>query len=268
MPPATVHVLQPRTREAQYALISVALPGRQQRTVGVLVHDPGSGETRLKLRDSFDDIAGPEDAEVLAHLAEDLEARLRDSGGAELHGWMEETFSNVVRISEREAIACSSLEAALERLFEENVEQKAIPFVTHLPLYSLPVAAGPFGQDVEVEWEDLVKAPPGLRLTQEMFAARIVGHSMEPRIPDGSLCVFRRNVVGSRQGKLLLVELLGVTDTSARYTVKRYSSQKVSRSEEEWEHTSIVLWPLNPEFEPIELGEGDFRVIAEFVQVL
>ena len=35
-----------------------------------------------------------------------------------------------------------------------------------------------------------------------------------------------------------------------------------------WQHESIRLEPLNPEFEAFELGSGDFRVIAEFVQVL
>ena len=35
-----------------------------------------------------------------------------------------------------------------------------------------------------------------------------------------------------------------------------------------WEHESIRLEPLNHEFEAFELGAGDFRVIAEFVQVL
>ena len=34
---------------------------------------------------------------------------------------------------------------------------------------------------------------------------------MEPRIPDGSLCVFRYNVVGSRNGKLVLVMHYGET---------------------------------------------------------
>ena len=35
-----------------------------------------------------------------------------------------------------------------------------------------------------------------------------------------------------------------------------------------WEHSGIRLEPLNPEFDAFDLGPGDFRVIAEFVQVL
>jgi hypothetical protein len=43
-----------------------------------------------------------------------------------------------------------------------------------------------------------------------MFVAHVEGRSMEPRIPDGSLNIFRAPVVGSRQGKIVLVELIGV----------------------------------------------------------
>ena len=52
---------------------------------------------------------------------------------------------------------------------------------------------------------------------------------MEPRIPDGSLCVFRHGVTGSRQGRLVLVENLETAGNN-RYTVKRYESTKQNRS--------------------------------------
>jgi len=90
---------------------------------------------------------------------------------------------------------------------------------------------------------------------------------MEPKIPDGSLCVFRHGVTGSRQGRLVLVERLG-GGTNDRYTVKRYRSEK-RQGEQGWSHERIVLEPLNPEFEAWELDSGDeLRVIAEFVRVL
>jgi len=57
-----------------------------------------------------------------------------------------------------------------------------------------------------VEEEGWVRAPSKLRLTLDMFVGRMVGRSMEPRIPDGSLCVFRAGVVGSWQVKLLLAD--------------------------------------------------------------
>jgi SOS-response transcriptional repressor LexA len=105
-----------------------------------------------------------------------------------------------------------------------------------------------------------------------MFAARVVGRSMEPLIPDGSLCLFHAAVTGSRQGKRLLIQRLGASDSSAEFTVKTYTSKKAETGEDQWGHVSITLKPLNPEFEAMVFGPEDehrrFRVIAEFVQVL
>ena len=92
---------------------------------------------------------------------------------------------------------------------------------------------------------------------------------MEPRIPDGSLCVFRAGVTGSREGRLVLVEYLG-GGANDRHTVKRYHSVRRQHSDGTWAHESILLEPLNPEFEAWELApeEDRFRIVAEFMQVL
>jgi SOS-response transcriptional repressor LexA len=87
---------------------------------------------------------------------------------------------------------------------------------------------------------------------------------MEPRIPDGSLNIFRGPVVGSRQGKIVLVELIGVHE---RFTVKRYTSRK-SQAADTWEHERIVLEPLNPEYEALDLAPDRLKVIAEWIQTL
>ena len=107
------------------------------------------------------------------------------------------------------------------------------------------------------------------RLTREMFVTEIVGRSMEPLIPDGSLCVFRRGVTGSRQGRLVLVEALGEAGND-RYTVKRYRSEKRQNDAGEWSHERIRLEPLNPAFEAWDLDpeEDRYRILAEFVEVL
>ena len=80
---------------------------------------------------------------------------------------------------------------------------------------------------MEASDEDWMEAPPDLRLTEDMFVAHVVGRSMEPRIPAGSLCVFRRNVTGSRQGRLVLVENYGETGEN-RYTIKRYTEREAA----------------------------------------
>jgi hypothetical protein len=105
-----------------------------------------------------------------------------------------------------------------------------------------------------------------------MFVARIVGRSMEPRIPDGSYGIFRPVPAGDREGRIVLVELDGAVDPElgTRYTVKRWHSEHAAgESDEAWRHASITLEPLNLEFKKLVLKRGENqRAIAEFVDVL
>ena len=147
-------------------------------------------------------------------------------------------------------------------------------YVTCVPLVELKAAAGGFSDpqyidDRDFEW---AAVESGHRLCKGMFVAQVVGKSMEPRIPDGSWCLFRAPVEGTRQGKTVLVQLRDETDpeTDQRYTVKRYRSQKAVERDS-WRHVRISLQPINPEFEPIVItsaDEGELQVIAELIEVL
>jgi hypothetical protein len=95
----------------------------------------------------------------------------------------------------------------------------------------------------------------------------VVGRSMEPLIPDGSICLFRAPVTGSRQGRLVLIEKFGETDFASRYSVKKYAPHG-GRDESAEREAAILLQPLNPQFEPFYMLSDEFRVIAEFVEVL
>jgi len=260
---------QRKGTSGEYLLLELARPGEPVRNIGVLLRDPETGQVYPKILEHFEEIEDPEEAELLAALGPDFELKIHELGGDEFLRTLEDSLSNALRVTARAVVTVDDFSRTLQRLYEEHVEQARVqPFVTHLPLYSLKAAATRFGEEREVESEGWIKAPARLRLTADMFVARVVGRSMEPRIPDGSLCVFRQGVVGSRQGKLVLVERFGSTETSARYTIKKYTSHKRPAEEGEWEHASVRLEPLNPEFEGFELKEGEARVIAEFIQVL
>ena len=107
-----------------------------------------------------------------------------------------------------------------------------------------------------------------------MFVAQIRGKSMEPRIPDGAYCLFRKPSAGSRQGRLLVVQHHAINDPAygGSFTLIKYRSEKVVDPKTgEWQHSLIVLDLLNPDFPPIEIpanDEEEFRIIAEFVEVL
>ncbi len=260
-------------KPAKYSLLQMALPGESPRNIGIFLLDTATGQLYKKLRRDWSAIAGPESVEILERLDEDFKIKIDELGGDVFLQGLEDSLSNFLLINDRQDVSVSNFETALNRLFEEHVQRtEVIPFVSHVPLYSLRAAATKFGEDMEVEAQGWVRAPERLKLDRNMFAGRVVGRSMEPVIPDGSLCLFRGSVVGSRQNKRLLIQRMGVTDSTAEFTVKKYTSKKVHSGEDEWQNVSILLTPLNPEFEAMKFGPEDekrqFRVIAEFVQVL
>lgn len=257
-----------RIHEGRFSLVLVALPGRDAENAGVLLEDAALDRLYLRLRRDWDTIAEEDDVEVLEALADDLSVKARELGARELLGYLEDTLSNTVRVTERETILVDDFDRMLNRLYRQHVSSGVAPFRTHIPQYSLKVAAGKFLENAEVTEDGWVEAPEDLAVTPDLFAARIVGHSMEPVIPDGSLCVFRAGVTGSRQGRLVLVE-----DSSNpgadQYTVKRYSSEK-TEDESGWRHLKVHLESLNPGYPSWDLNpdEDRYRVIAEFQRVL
>jgi len=144
-----------------------------------------------------------------------------------------------------------------------------------VPFFSLQAAAGAFGGGQEVEPEGWVEVNTSQRLEKGMFVAQVVGHSMEPRIPDGSYCLFKFPVIGSRSGRIVLVQHHEISDPDhgGRYTVKQYESTKrmpSDESQEAWGHEHIVFKPLNKDYAdiPFEGDPEELRVIAEFLDVL
>lgn len=153
------------------------------------------------------------------------------------------------------------------------------PFKNAVPLTSLRAAAGYWSEEQgnldPAEWADEWITWDGAPSFDEgMFVARVYGDSMEPLVPNGSYCLFRAGVTGSREGRRLLLWHSGIDDphSGGQYTLKVYSSEKRQDEEDgEWQHTRVVLKPLNAEYTPIVLtpeSEGDVRVIAELVEVL
>ena len=256
-------------KPGEFSLLNAELPGGGLQPIGVLLLDPRTDTLHVRLRRDWDSVANDEDAEVLAELEDDLLHQARERGGAAVLEYLESTASNSLRVTDRERVTVRDFERKLSELYREHVPARVLRFRTHLPRYSLAVAAGPFLTNPEdIEAEEWVETPPDLRLDEDMFIARIQGHSMEPRIPDGSLCVFRRNVVGSRNGRLVLVRNSELADDN-QYTVKRYRSEK-SVTEDGFLQTRIRLESLNPDYPSWDLDEeeGKYQVIAEFVRVL
>ena len=97
---------------------------------------------------------------------------------------------------------------------------------------------------------------------------------MNKIIPNGSICLFRKDTGGSRNGRICLVEHTDLQDADfgSCYTVKEYQSKKSHKSES-WEHEKITLKPLstNSDYEDIILEKDEtnqLKVVGIFEAVL
>ncbi|HMV80737.1 MAG TPA: DEAD/DEAH box helicase family protein [Leptospiraceae bacterium] len=140
-------------------------------------------------------------------------------------------------------------------------------FQNLLPVYSFQAACGKFGQAEETEEEGWAEIDG--KISEKMFIAQAKGRSMEPKIFDGDYIVFETYSSGTRQDRIILAQCSHWTDpeTNTSFTVKKYTSTKKPNPDTEWEHESIILLPLNKNFEPIHLqseeeGAEPVKVIA------
>jgi DUF2075 family protein/SOS-response transcriptional repressor LexA len=159
----------------------------------------------------------------------------------------------------------------IKTLFKtENIK----PFENSIPLYSLKVAAGEFGEIQQVEDVQWLNIPEKIKPSKDLFVCQVIGESMNKVIPNGALCLFRKYSGGSRNGQIVLVENTNMHDSDfgSCYTVKEYNSKKYE-DEDGWKHQSIILKPLSTEssYENILLEDEDmttFKVIGTFECVL
>ena len=162
-------------------------------------------------------------------------------------------------------------QVGIKTLFKtENIK----PFENSIPLYSLKVAAGEFGEIQQVEDVQWLNIPEKVKPSKDLFACQVIGESMNKVIPNGALCLFRKYSGGSRNGQIVLVENTNMHDSDfgSCYTVKEYESKKYE-DEDGWKHQSIILKPLSTysSYENIVLEDEDistFKVIGTFECVI
>lgn len=160
----------------------------------------------------------------------------------------------------RQAVV-EDLRSRIERMRPKSPEQE---FVSELPLYDLRAAAGPFDEAQWVQASRLVQVRASRTYKRSKgsgyFVARVVGRSMEPEIPHGAYCIFRRPP-DPKPGARVLVQRRAPEDPErgGRYVVKKYEPQGNGEA--------VRLVSLNPEYPSFLAEEGD-QVIAEWVENL
>lgn len=259
-----------------FAARPVELRSMQARTLralgepcGVIVFDPASREAAFRFRRDWDDFAR-EEAPTLAALAADLEDKFAELGPDVFFSWIDSSLSSSLSVDDMRPVAGRNAGTLAQALYRQAVRSEPKHYRTHLPLYSIRAAAGGFGPDSESEVEDWVEVHDSKTFNRDEFVLRIAGRSMEPDIPDGSLCLFRRYSGGSRGGQIVLVQRLTGSDTGGEVTIKRYSSDKQATGDS-WEHSSIHMHPKNrSEFSDwdVQREENRYLTIAVFERVL
>ena len=143
------------------------------------------------------------------------------------------------------------------------------PPKTAVAVYSLAAAAGSLGNNRAVErlaWAVVPKLRPVA--SERHFLARVAGRSMEPLIPDGAWCLFRAEVSGPLEGRIVLVQHRDIrdTETDGAYALKRLGGIEVDP-----EGISVRLEALNPQHRPYRVrlsALAELRPVAEFVRVV
>jgi DUF2075 family protein len=146
-------------------------------------------------------------------------------------------------------------------------------FVNAVPIFDMKIAAGTFSEEQWIDSSMWAELPEPFVAKEGFFLAKVVGESMNKKIPNGSWCLFRAPEAGTRQGRVVLVQHRKIQDPdSGQFTVKIYDSKK-KVTEDSWEHERIILRPHSREsgFKEIVL-QGDeaveLKVIGEFVAVV
>lgn len=150
------------------------------------------------------------------------------------------------------------------------------PYVNSIPLFDITAAAGSFSEiqaHSELTW---IEPPFNVSARKDYFVCKVIGESMNKIIPNGSYCLFKKDDGGSRNGKIVLVELSDYKDSDfgSSYTIKEYESEKIV-TDQSWNHAKIKLKPKSDKenFSVIEITEEDisnqnFRIVGVFEKVL
>jgi hypothetical protein len=107
--------------EYTYVVVSAHLPARPRVNLGVLLLDESSNRLHFRFRTDLDSLAGPEDATVVRGLPEMLAQIAAHGGAAAMLRYLEDTASNVIRITDRFSFEAPSAEDALQQTYAAHV---------------------------------------------------------------------------------------------------------------------------------------------------
>ena len=110
------------SRKAEWALLTVQLPGRPRQPIGVLLAD-SVDILHVRFRHDWSAVAQAEDAAILGELEADLIARGKKLGASAVLDSLESSASHAVQIGARQQVETTDAEHSLENLFYTYVDR-------------------------------------------------------------------------------------------------------------------------------------------------
>lgn len=162
------------------------------------------------------------------------------------------------------------------RYFGDKLRKEVAEIVHYhnaLPLLDLRAAAdasykdlsGYFAETASATWVRVNGGP----FAKDRFLVRAEGDSMEPEIKNGDLCLFKKDPGGSRNGKIVLCQIVGFAGDAPLALIKRYKSARAQGADSIGEAKAIVLSSINPQHEDIVLSGGEgFSIVGVFERVV
>jgi superfamily II DNA or RNA helicase/HKD family nuclease/SOS-response transcriptional repressor LexA len=155
------------------------------------------------------------------------------------------------------------------------IQSTGTKVVTMVPVFNFYAAAGTFSEMQSNKDYSMIEVEGKLGNPEDYFACQVIGESMNRVIPNGALCLFKKYTGGSRNDKIVLVELMDRQDQdfNSSFTVKTYASSKVLDDDGRLVNQSVRLIPnsFDPSYADLILNEddgGSYRVVGEFVRVV
>jgi SOS-response transcriptional repressor LexA len=156
-----------------------------------------------------------------------------------------------------------------------SLQTTATKLVTMVPVFNFYAAAGSFSEMQSNKDFSMIEIEGRLGNPEDYFVCSVIGESMNRIIPNGALCLFKKYTGGSRNDKIVLVELIDRQDQdfNSSFTVKTYTSAKQLDEYGRLVNQTVRLVPnsFDTSYSPIELNAEDgesYRVVGEFVRVL
>src|SRR5437763_15119590 len=102
-------------KSGKFSVLQLAQPSKAVQNIGILLLDPGSGRLYKKLRSDWSAIADPEYVEMLEALDTDFDTKVAQLGADVLLRGLEDTLSNLLRITDRDDAMVSDFTRELDR---------------------------------------------------------------------------------------------------------------------------------------------------------